>query len=840
MKKHIIILAAIFTAALVAPACYPDDAPGLKNDGLTISLFSDDPETKAYNPTMETAIDHFDFFFFKDEAGTEPIAGMHGHATGSSVTLQTGKNQTYAALRKGTSYVYIVANYPGTISHSVDWILEDLLNLVVEYPIATGKATQINPISGDEEETGDVNFNPNLVMDSYHKETNATAFTYTYKINPPTTINENRTVNVAMSRLAAKLILKVNVATSVPGTMPTPADKPEVWTPVLNELKAYYVNALNNKTTVRATPVQRSAIPASQADLYKYFTYPTPYPIVASTDDPYKFTAAPAFTYPQTWTPGENGDPYFKIQMIWKSNYRGTSNFYYKVRVPRAANDGFCTLNRNTCYTVTVDLAVVDPENEYVELDGNYKVVKWAESGWVGGDNLSAARFFNVPKTEYELYSRESIEIPYYSSSAVSAYFEEISFTYYGTPTRPEYTFTYGNESDVSVTLPTTYNGSSIPSAARDRNTYTVEVVGKNVVVTHALTNVFTKRTIKVTIKNQDGDDETVTIVQHPSIEVVTIPTRTIFVNGHFARATENVHVNNPSNPQKIGVKWGPMKYLSDAGQYRYHSDDSDISEYWTWGSWQNSNYNGGESTTARIKPRPEKGIYGTVEGDWTFLAEPFMTIIAVSAFNENNCTYTYIQNSTTQGPKKYRIGDPRVEGNLSLANYLYKPSTVRNADETTSTGAAEYRAWEEPLKVLIASQNANDGNIIAPRFLLSSSLNCMTDGGNSFVNAQKRAATYQEAGYPAGRWRLPTEAEIAFMIARQNEGIIPSVWGTTDYWCADGRVVHRGSNTNTYFSAHSGNAYNRFVYDLWYWGDDPMEDTETYYPNMHRVTPNN
>ena len=834
MKKHIIILEAIIAAALLAPACYPEDAPGLKTEGLTISLFSDEPETKAYDPTFETAIDHFDFYFFKDAEGTQPIEGMHGRATGSTTTLNTGENQTYAPLRKIASYVYILANYPGSHPTTTNMTLAELLALDVNYPILTGKATKVNPISGDEEETGVVSFNPNLVMDSYHKETGATDFTYTVKIAAPTSVNERRTVDVGLSRLAAKLILKVNVAESVPGTMPTPSDRPEIWTPVLKELKAYYVNALNNKTTVAATPMQHPADTTG----YGYVTYPTPYPITAASDNPYAFTADPAFTYPQTWAPGDNSDPYFKIQMIWKSNYRGTSNFYYKVRVPRAATNGACTLNRNTCYTVTVDLSVVDPENEYVELNANYKVVNWADSGWVGGDNLSVARFFNVPKTKYELFSRDSIEIPYYSSSTVTAYFEEISFIHYGNRARPEYTFTYGNETDVQIVLPTTdSNGQTVPTAARDRNTYSVEVVGKNVKFKHALTNVFTKRIIKVTIKNQEGDDEIVTIVQHPSIEVETIPTKTIFVNGHFARATEAVHVNGGGN-EKIGVEWGPMKYLSDAGQMRYHSDDTGISGYWTFGSWQSPSYGGTESTCARIIPNVSKGIYGTVEGDWSFLGDPFMTIISVSAFDENNVNYTYIENNQTH-EKKYRIGDPRVKGNLSLANYLYKPSTVRNNDGTTTTGTAVYQAWQEPLEVLKSSTNAADGNIIAPRFLLSSSLNCMTDGGNTFENAQKRAATYQEAGYPAGRWRLPTEAEIMFMIARQGEGVIPSVWGTTYYWCADGRAVSR-RDTGSYFTTYSSGAYNRFVYDLWYWGDDPMEDTETYYPNMHLVTPNN
>ena len=151
---------------------------------------------------------------------------------------------------------------------------------------------------------------------------------------------------------------------------------------------------------------------------------------------------------------------------------------------------------------------------------------------------------------------------------------------------------------------------------------------------------------------------------------------------------------------------------------------------------------------------------------------------------------------------------------------------------------AAEYRAWEQPRKILISSTDKNDGSIIAPRFLVSSFYNAQP-ASITFDECQKRAATYQEAGYPAGRWRLPTEAEIMFMVRQQQELIIPALWGNgSKYWCADGRYVQVASSGNTvhFYTVTNPNEthVNRFIYDLWYWGDDPMEDTATYWPNKH------
>ena len=129
-------------------------------------------------------------------------------------------------------------------------------------------------------------------------------------------------------------------------------------------------------------------------------------------------------------------------------------------------------------------------------------------------------------------------------------------------------------------------------------------------------------------------------------------------------------------------------------------------------------------------------------------------------------------------------------------------------------------------MKILIASTNKADGHIIAPRFIVSSFYNAQP-ASITHEECMKRAATYQEAGYPAGRWRLPTEAEIMFMVQQQQKGIIPSLWGVgSRYWCADGRYVTVASSGETVsFTTPAANEVhvNRFVYDIWYWGDAPM-----------------
>ncbi|MCR5714183.1 MAG: hypothetical protein K6F98_04560 [Bacteroidales bacterium] len=834
MKKYIALT--ILSAAALLVACNKEELqPEFGSDSIILSLTSGDMATKADDDTpvsFEDAIDHFDFFFFDDAAGTTPTAGMHGRASGSSTELATGTGETYAALRKGTHYVYILANYPSTIDHTHDWELEDILALAISSPIAEEKIKEENPETHEMEETGAVRFCSNLVMDSY-AVSGGTA-TYTTALTPAK-IREQREVTISLSRVAVKLNLTLNIESSVAGTIG------DTWTPILKDLQAYYVNALNNKSTVSGAPVNRAGIPAANAGDYAYFTYPTAYAVdsVSATDGVYTYVAAPVYTYPQTWTSGDEGEPYFKVFMPWYSNKRGTSNFYYKIAVPKPASGTTWTLERNTCYNVTVDLAVVDAGNDYIEVDGSFTIQDWGTGGEPGGSGLAAAKFFDVPVREYTLYSKESLAIPYSSSSAVTAYFTEIDYWYYGSTNGTHYHFRFDPADAVStVTLPTdkdsdnqtlnvtNYAGTSV-NAAKDLNEYSLVADGKNVNFTHSLTDIFSVRTIKLVIKNQEGRTAEVTLVQHPAIEVKAHNSKNMFLDGWYYLGDENVR---DADGNLTGYKHTPT-----GNEYMPHIP------YWrTRTAWHadGSNYYGTIFANAHT----------SVRADHFFLTE-----VSVSAFTATNNKYKVRSgsNTGTLTEKAYRLGDPRVRAGVYyyvptsssnpkfvLPDYLYSDRAKR--EDQGGGSYREYndptdslRAWEQPMRVLIASQNVDDQNIIAPRLLVSSHMNITsgvkwnnTDGSG----VVQRCAMYQENGYPAGRWRLPTEAEVAFMMRLQSDGTLPGLFADNcNYWLADGRMIHVGTGGNIYpyVSNSSGTVYIRMVYDLWYWGENATDGVE-------------
>nr|MCR4836741.1 hypothetical protein [Bacteroidaceae bacterium] len=183
---------------------------------------------------------------------------------------------------------------------------------------------------------------------------------------------------------------------------------------------------------------------------------------------------------------------------------------------------------------------------------------------------------------------------------------------------------------------------------------------------------------------------------------------------------------------------------------------------------------------------------------------------------------------------------DPRKDSDPDLRNQLddywvtegswyYNNGGTNDQFDTTNKTLGSWSSFTTKIK---EGNSAPDA--IAPDFLICSNYG-RTKGENAqdFETFRKRCATYQEAGYPAGRWRLPTEAEINFIYKLQGLGVIPEFFqeNNSAYWASSGRAaVSYDYNTgNVVFSdspnvGGAGRAGVRCIYDLWYWGDDPKE----------------
>ena len=211
------------------------------------------------------------------------------------------------------------------------------------------------------------------------------------------------------------------------------------------------------------------------------------------------------------------------------------------------------------------------------------------------------------------------------------------------------------------------------------------------------------------------------------------------------------------------------------------------------------------------------------------------MFIINVTSFDKNDTFTAPILNndgylnvptngesnetSLTTTDYSYIVGDPRLRTNV--INQISGPyAEVKNNFATDHNG--NKLTYYYP-----TNGHDNTFQVVAPKFRIVSFNNASTKACDTH-GAALRCATLQEDGIPAGRWRLPTVAEIKYIIKLQQAGAIQAIFtsGSSYYATAsfsnanEDRLITLTLDGNSYIwnSLNSGISV-RCVYDEWYWG---------------------
>lgn len=178
-------------------------------------------------------------------------------------------------------------------------------------------------------------------------------------------------------------------------------------------------------------------------------------------------------------------------------------------------------------------------------------------------------------------------------------------------------------------------------------------------------------------------------------------------------------------------------------------------------------------------------------------------------ASNSNLNQYTiYITSFDIEG-SNYAIGDPRSS----------TPDNLQYLGDEDSQGRS--------LTYYYPTRETDVDNVIAPAFKIASSWGVTNTNTLSYETAQRRCASYQENGYPAGRWRLPTEAEIEYIVSLSNRGVIPALFNGS-YYASSRRYYDNGyyEDEPGFYPYQSGKVV-RCVYDVWYWGNEKLSEKE-------------
>jgi hypothetical protein len=514
----------------------------------------------------------------------------------------------------------------------------------------------------------------------------------------------------------------------------------------------------------------------------------------------YRYTHVPFYSYPCAWSDLSDNATTVVFRIAWIAE--GGDSYIWK-KYQLSPNVGTLDFKRNTCYRTFVavhSLGGADKEEIVVIPECDYEIIPWFEESADAGQGLVPGqlityKYLVVDEPEVTLNNEETAKFTYVSSSPLqSIYFRKVVF-YDNSKVNPKDSVQFNSSTGTKTTEEgsITANGSTI--------SYSMATPGL-ITVTHSLSGVYSQWTIYATIKNEDNCTQDIIITQNPSISLERLAkSGDVFVNGYFARVANSPFGNSWTTNDRKTVYRDPKST------------------------------NGAAAVTM---PSPSNEYGATIykgEGG-TGITTFYTTEIRISSFNSTNNTYSYTYGGRSYNPE-YRIGDPRktseevYNSSWSLHPYLYYNGTNQGATAS----------WESPLKILMTSQDLDDQNIVAPRFLVSSALNSMlTTNLPTFDQAVSRAAVYQEAGYPAGRWRIPTEAEMAFIVARQLDNTIPELYVSgSDYWSGSGRLMTISGSGASISLKDGGSSKEsvRFVYDLWYWGDEPST-TNVYHPNGH------
>ncbi len=547
----------------------------------------------------------------------------------------------------------------------------------------------------------------------------------------------------------------------------------------------------------------------------------------------------PFYSYPQDLSAlyGSPNEPYFKLMVPWAKidadgNVIDTKQYYYKVMLPVDA------IESNNWYRVMLDVAILGSEVDdlSVKVDAGYYVVAWNNTS--GTESLVQATipdasFLTLSQSSLSIYNEPYVEIPFLSSEDCS--FSIVSAT--------RYDFISKTNQDLRTAASSWVQVDNINRVVKFNHQLNNNVEDSNVDVSPY------RITIRVFHAEAPGTYRDVTITQYPAIYVETTQSDGwVWVYGTSNKANTNVNVSPNYGRSFVwegdGTDYSGDNYIDrvEGAEYNERYKRYALSSSWSY-----------RTTT-------DTHFYGYADKFLGTLMNParINNNYSDEASKDKNRYRVYV--SVLDSNSEYVIGDPRSSEDATL-------STLTKYN---------YTGYRE------TSPDAE--KIIAPAFMLSSSYGESNNPGQTwwpmtYEGARKRCASYQEDGYPAGRWRLPTKAEIQYLHKLVQVGKLPKELLPYRYWVAGNwdfqagqfydcsHLEFLGSNRgiatyapdNIAYSKRSWNnvkpqgswyldsknrpayvtnseAYTttRCVYDLWYWGEDQHSE----YNNNYLVKP--
>lgn len=679
-------------------------------------------------------------------------------------------------------------------------------------------------------------------------------------------------------RAAARIMLNLHLPTSI-----KPQGSDSEWEPVAGQIKCLLINGVKDAVTspvpsseevVGWRPTTESAYfngtlvdENDQHNGYRIFEY-TPPVNDDNNDDkeeyPYSLDV-PFYTYPNTWqeTPDESHKTVMTLIVPWKlkgSADETRRNYYYQVPVtPTELNH----IDRNYSYTVNLKVGMLgslDPDIPLPTEEFSYQVVNWSQTNI--DVEMNEYRYLVVNPNVYVMNNVTDIEIPFYTShpvslSDVSITYERFNFVSNGSnPNVGRVISVNIDEEQIEKTNNNTYEN---PEKEQILDVHTeVNQSNQNIIVLHHPLTLWDPRA-DYGEPDEDEDDYT----DADRYAIVSLTGRT----SGSSEASFNAEVTRVTNLIKF---YTPTTYPAYSPYvirlHIEHSDNSNFAEDITITQYPAMYIQADRNPNTYLPTSTTPPPYGNVfvNGVWSsreaenednYYDLGNIRGISSNAQNQNPNMYVITTTQLSLG-SEYVIGDPR---SLYYTNDLSEKENlnpIKNGDPAGDwcTPAESMYPEDDEKRTLSyyypTIETSSTENMIAPKLRIASSWGIGSLAEELYqddevmertrVMSRRRAATYQEQGYPAGRWRLPTLAEFKYIVQLSIDKKIPELYtsGNQIYWTAQGAY---------YISDDEGDAgkilpapppkigtrrsyYNiRPVYDEWYWEQFPQYKLNPY-----------
>lgn len=473
-------------------------------------------------------------------------------------------------------------------------------------------------------------------------------------------------------------------------------------------------------------------------------------------------TSVPFYTYPTNWTNDENSRTHFILVVEWTKKENPSERMTTFYEVNVNAAGSYT--ERNHHYVIRQEISVLGSKEEEVPTvltPSSYLILGWGSSVETDAD-LSRFKYLVVDETNVVMDNISNKQIYFFSSDPVDLSTATIQWEYLGHENAQILTFA-AKENAVRSENPDNGDITYVFS-----NTASVNGVPNRIRENYKLT---------VRIHNANPNvsgDRSYIIIDHPLDNDMD-------KESDYTEYTITLNVRHRGDSkynETIKIAQNPMIAIKAEKNSRPTNNG---------GVWINNNTSS------------DKNNYGGAHGLTGSNKNPNRYIISVSALNTGS---TYI------------IGDPRNSSVDNISVTKKNAPTMKYSGDINDRGLKYYHpTLENDLTV----------HMISPRFMIASSYGVTLDVSKE--NARNRCASYQEDGYPAGRWRLPTQAEVEYIVNLSAWKVIPTLFGdpdggTTNYWSANGGIAvnAKEGTVNSVTSMTSGPV--RCVYDVWYWTD--------------------